>query len=334
MSADYYLGLVGELPDLRALDSRVADFGGVEGDWTKGIEIGGVTVHRLALDEREDALEFLEQSLRENDKPSLPITSILILSRGPFEAVDSVGGVLVALCGGVLANEDGDVMQYEPGPRPLEPPSPSPLLDVSIPPLVEQQFANEQQLYAVAARKQPSVHFQALVKKLSMKPERVGHGAGGVWEANSIGQLVLKQHLPHELHHWSSELTAIGCPAPTSLFRLSFAYWHVKSVSDRDWRDMLAVVCGLARLTDGVVYRIAAPSEAHFDFAPREQISSATEGSRPKAPRDSFPTSSSRSFWASSSASSCYCARQKGRAPSSKASGATTSASSAAHSRR
>ena len=66
---------------------------------------------------------------------------------------------------------------------------------------------------------------------------------------------MLREHTRMDLAHFAPDLDAIGVEPRDRLFSLGFEYWHTTSVPHWDWSAMLAVICGLGRLTDGVLYR-------------------------------------------------------------------------------
>ncbi|APR82868.1 Hypothetical protein A7982_08217 [Minicystis rosea] len=132
---------------------------------------------------------------------------------------------------------------------------------------VTRMFGGEQILYALAMRARPKLTFTALVKAIGVDARTIGHSRMGTWDANQIGSIVLKETGSSDLRFYANDLKAIGMAKTAALFRLSFKYWHVKSVPEDEWTAMLRLMCALGRDGRGVLYRVDAESRVtRYDF--------------------------------------------------------------------
>ncbi|MBS1123632.1 MAG: hypothetical protein H6Q90_5860 [Deltaproteobacteria bacterium] len=262
MSIEYVLALPA-LPPLARFAPALVKYGGVDGDW-QSIRVGSVHADAVALE--PEVLERVRAALRQARLASLPVASLVIIT-GIFDDVLAVAAALMDVDGGALISDEGEVIEHRRAGRSA--PAPAPVvsaIDVTIPVEVE-VFAASQIPYALAARRDPTVKFPALVKQLTPPPAMIGQSKyGGHWDHNVIGDLVIKRFIGQDCSYYAKELRAIGVPAPDALFRLNFEHWHVKAVPEADWRAALQVMCGLARATAGILYRTR--RKAAYDFAP------------------------------------------------------------------
>jgi serine/threonine protein phosphatase PrpC len=138
-------------------------------------------------------------------------------------------------------------------------------LDISIPPDVQVAFGRAQTLYGLAARVAPLAPPTLLSGAPPAPRPELGYSPLGDWDRISVGSLVLHKLSERDYPLHEAELAAIGLPRPVALFRLAFERSNQLSAPPEDWQAMLAIMCGLARETEGILYQ--PPGEAWRDFA-------------------------------------------------------------------
>lgn len=252
MSVTFCAGLFGEVPSVEALTKRLDDLGGVEGDWDDRVVCAGVSA---TVDEDPDPelLENLAAALA-GKAQARPVVSVVIVDGRNGEAIEALGNSLVSSVGGVfVCLDDLSVVAYAPGPTPARKGATRPKLDLSIPASLPKSFRIEKNPYRLAARDAATFTGAWLLKQLPTRPSQ--SSAASRLEQIQIGPLVLAQRHNHELSWYAAELRTLGVQ-PQSLFVLKYEHWFQDGASPDDWSAMLALVCGLARATRGVLYHV------------------------------------------------------------------------------